>query len=157
MGQRKYKRKFKVSNGEVTSVNVRVLPSKKTGTISTRVDTKHSWIYAVILVAVTFAVFYPSLSLGFVNWDDQVNILENKTLEPFTYEWSWGAVKSIFTTHVIGGYNPLSIFTFAVEKYFFAPYPTSAPFIFHFNNLWMHLVCTLLVFLIFLQFSIEQI
>jgi tetratricopeptide (TPR) repeat protein len=57
-------------------------------------------------------------------------------------------VKSIFTSGVIGNYNPLPILTFAIEKYFFSPDPAKAPFIFHFNNLWMHLACTAMVFLL---------
>jgi hypothetical protein len=55
----------------------------------------------------------------------------------------------------MGNYNPLPIFTFAIEKYFFAPNPELNPFVFHFNNLWMHLVYTALVFAIFTKLEMS--
>jgi tetratricopeptide (TPR) repeat protein len=117
---------------------------------------KEFWIPALILLAITAAVFIPSLSGSFVNWDDPENLLKNENLRAFRYEWSWPAVKAIFTTDVIGNYNPLSIFSFAIEKYLFAPDPKVAPFVFHFSNLWMHLACTLLVFVLFLQLRLGR-
>lgn len=115
------------------------------------------WVIAACVLLITLILFLPTLSLKFVNWDDPQNILENETLKVFAYQWDWKAVKTIFTSDVIGNYNPLPIFTFALEKHFFAPDPTLNPFIFHLNNLWMHLVCTLLVFIIFLQLEIGLI
>jgi protein O-mannosyl-transferase len=106
---------------------------------------------ALLVLIITLVVFLPSLSIGFVNWDDPQNLLENETLQQFAYQWDWNGVKTIFTSDVIGNYNPLPIFTFAIEKYFFAPDPALNPFIFHLNNLWMHLVCTLLVYVLFIQ------
>ena len=102
-----------------------------------------------LVVLVTLIIFWPSLSLEFVNWDDPQNLLENENLTIFAYQWDWNAVKNIFKSDVMGNYNPLPIFTFAIEKYFFARNPEANPFIFHFNNLWMHLVCTALVFTLF--------
>jgi protein O-mannosyl-transferase len=106
---------------------------------------------ALPVLIITLVVFLPSLSIGFVNWDDPQNLLENETLQQFAYQWDWNGVKTIFTSDVIGNYNPLPIFTFAIEKYFLAPDPALNPFIFHLNNLWMHLVCTLLVYVLFIQ------
>lgn len=57
----------------------------------------------------------------------------------------------MFLSDASGNYNPLTIVSFAIEKYFFAPDPASAPFIFHFDNLWMHLVCTLAVYILFIK------
>ncbi|OPZ97519.1 MAG: hypothetical protein BWY70_01480 [Bacteroidetes bacterium ADurb.Bin408] len=53
-------------------------------------------------------VFYPVLQADFVNWDDDVNIYENDAVLQFD-------VKEIFSTTVIGNYNPLTILTFAIE------------------------------------------
>lgn len=116
------------------------------------------FILSVITVLViTFLVFIPSLSAGFVNWDDPQNLLENETLKAFATNWNWASVKTIFNSDVIGNYNPLPIFTFAVEKYFFAQNPVEHPFIFHFNNLWMHLVSTLFVFFIFSKLGLSRV
>ena len=122
--------------------------------------TKTDWQFralAALLLVITFLLFVPSLSLHFVNWDDPDNLLENKTLQAFSYGWSWDAVKAIFTTDVIGNYNPLPILTFGIEKYFFAPDPVKAPFIFHFDNLWMHLLCTLFVYMLFTKMKLSRI
>lgn len=108
-------------------------------------------IFAALLLAVTFIVFIPSLSLEFVDWDDPGTILENPHLVPFADQWSWDAIKNMFLSDASGNYNPLTIVSFAIEKYFFAPDPASAPFIFHFDNLWMHLVCTLCVYILFIK------
>ncbi len=116
--------------------------------------TKTNLLFIAILITATFAALYPTLSCGFVDWDDPYYLLENDQLKPFTTTWDWHAVKNIFLSNLNGNYNPLPIFTFAIEKYFFAPSPEASPFIFHFTNLWMHVICTLLVFIIFLKMRV---
>lgn len=91
-----------------------------------------------IAVAITMVVFFNSLGNDFVNWDDDVNILENPNLTAF----NWAAIKGIFTSDVIGNYNPLTILTFAIEKHLFGLNPT----VFHVNNLILHMVCVFLVY-----------
>jgi len=95
----------------------------------------------LIVLAVTLIVFIPSLSNDFVNWDDDVNIIENVNLEKF----NWESIKNIFHPvegHVIGNYNPLTIFTFAIEKHLVGLDAT----LYHVNNLILHLLCTFLVY-----------
>jgi len=98
-----------------------------------------SLLPALLALAITFIAFVPSLSNGFVNWDDNINIYENKAIESL----DWAHVKSIFTSTVIGGYNPLTILTFAVEKHFVG----FSPRLYHVDNLILHLMCVLLAFL----------
>lgn len=131
-------------------------PKAKVKTKPITVNKTQSWGLALLLLFITFLVFIPSLSLGFVNWDDPDNLLKNESLKIFAYEWNWDAVKTIFSTDVIGNYNPLPIFSFAVEKYFFANDPQAAPFIFHFNNLWMHLACTFFVFVLMVKLGLTR-
>ncbi len=90
------------------------------------------------ILALTFVAFIPSLMNGFTNWDDGVNLIEN----PYLNAFNWQNIKSIFTTTIIGNYNPLPIFTFAIEKALFGMNAT----VFHVNNLLLHLACTGLVF-----------
>lgn len=132
------------------------LPQTKVKKQQPVIGKTQSWGLALIVVFITFLVFIPSLSLGFVNWDDPENLLKNENLKIFAYEWNWDAVKTIFSTHVIGNYNPLPIFTFAIEKHFFANNPQANPFIFHFNNLWMHLACTFFVFILLLKLGLTR-
>lgn len=95
-------------------------------------------IAIVSILLITFIAFFPSLNADFVNWDDDYNILNNENLNRF----DWDHIQGIFTSTVIGNYNPLSIFTFALEKHFFG----LDPFVFHLNNILLHLVCVFLVF-----------
>ena len=102
---------------------------------------------AIILLGTLFA-FWPSLANDFVNWDDDVNILENPNLKAF----DWPSIKAIFTDKVIGGYNPLAIFTFAIEKHFFGLNPK----VFHLNNILLHLVCVFMVYRLSLELKLSK-
>lgn len=136
----------------------RLTISKKTALTSSNSPNKFYFIFAALgITAVTLLVFIPSFKLQFVNWDDPFNLTENPTLKAFATQWNWQAVKTIFTTNVIGNYNPLPIFTFAIEKYFFANDPLLNPFIFHFDNVLLHLMCTFLVFFIFTKLEMSRI
>lgn len=57
----------------------------------------------------------------------------------------WSKTKAIFSTKVIGNYNPLTIWTFGLENYFIS---LDNPSAWHRNNILLHLLCVLLVFLI---------
>jgi len=92
----------------------------------------------LIVLAVTFIAFIPALSAGFVSWDDPAYLLENQQLKTFT----WQSIVNIFASGISGNYNPLPIFTFSIEKYFFG----FSPFIYHFDNLLLHLLCTALFY-----------
>lgn len=98
------------------------------------------------VLVVTFIVFANSIGNDFVNWDDQVNLTENPHMNGFT----WENIKKIFSTPVIGNYNPLPIFTFAIEKAIFG----LKPGVFHFNNLLLHLVCVFFAYRILLELKL---
>jgi tetratricopeptide (TPR) repeat protein len=101
-------------------------------------DQNHKIGIAALLV-ITFLVFSPALSFDFVNWDDNVNITENPYVEDLTFD----NIKKIFSTHVIGNYNPLSILTFAIETELVG---MDNPWFYHLNNILLHLLCVFLVF-----------
>jgi hypothetical protein len=74
---------------------------------------------AIALLVVTFIAFFPTFSNDFVNWDDGENIYDNANLVAF----DWNSIQKIFTSNIMGGYNPLPIFTFAIERAFFGLNP----------------------------------
>lgn len=95
----------------------------------------------LVVLAILFAtavMFGRTAGYDFVNWDDDFNIAKNPNLRYL----DWANIKGIFSSHVIGNYNPLTIFTFALEKHFFGLDPT----VFHINNVLLHLLCVFLVF-----------
>jgi hypothetical protein len=85
------------------------------------------------LVVLAIAFFIRTSGYDFVNWDDDFNIAKNPNLRYF----DWANIKGIFTTHVIGNYNPLTTFTFAVENHFFG----LKPGVFHTTNVILHAGC----------------
>ena len=99
------------------------------------------------ILAFTFILYIPSsLENQFVNWDDDVNIVENENLNTLSAE----SIKNIFTSDVIGNYNPLPILSFAIEMHVLGGYDkqtgTYNHKIFHITNLLLHLLCVFLVF-----------
>jgi len=92
----------------------------------------------LIVLAITFLIYLPSLSNDFVNWDDDVNLLENENVRGLDMYH----LKKIFTSDVIGNYNPLPILTFAIE-YAIVEYK---PWLYHFNNLMLHLIVVFLAY-----------
>ncbi len=99
------------------------------------------WKYILIALALTIIAFLPAFTNDFVNWDDDYNLANNNN----TALLNWDNIVNIFTQPVIGNYNPLPILTFAIERKFFG----LSPFIYHFDNIILHLICVFLVYRIF--------
>ena len=87
------------------------------------------WVYLLPALGLGVLVFAQTLGFDFVNWDDDVNIVENRGVTTFDLGHIW-------TETVIGNYNPLTITTFAIE---WALVGKSAA-LYHFDNLWLHLL-----------------
>jgi len=101
-------------------------------------DRQSLW-FLLAAVGITLVVFFPSLFNGFVlNWDDATYIQENDTIKAL----SWVNLKTIFTGYVNGNYHPLTILSYALE------YAVAGlkPFLYHFDNLILHLLNVALVF-----------
>jgi hypothetical protein len=116
---------------------------------------KKNVLYLSAILLISFIVYLPSLQNGFVNWDDGPNIYENPYITAIS---DWGSffesVKGIFTTDVMGNYNPLPILTFAFEKMF---YGFGRLGWWHLDNIILHLFCVLLVFRIALALGLKII
>ncbi|MFN8394191.1 MAG: hypothetical protein U0176_05890 [Bacteroidia bacterium] len=63
-------------------------------------------MFAVLVI--TACTFFGVTRLGWTNWDDNFYVYENEMVKQGDYE-------AIFTTPVIGNYNPLPIAMFAWE------------------------------------------
>lgn len=94
---------------------------------------------AVVLALAAFA-FAPVLGNGFVNWDDQANILENtayRGLSPEHLRW-------MFTTFHAGHYQPLAWITLGADYLVWG----MRPFGYHLTSVVFHLANAALVFLL---------
>lgn len=105
---------------------------------STTAATPAEWPWIALALIFTFLFFYPSLNAGFVNWDDEINVLDNAMIKNL----SWQNISQIFSSHVIGNYNPLTILSFAIQWALFGNNPAG----FHWVNLLFHLINVYLIF-----------
>ena len=130
----------------VTSASSKTMEQKSTSKSSSK------WYMGLIALAITFICFSNVGGLGFVNWDDDKNFSENPAVVNFNME-DFGALTSeIFTDHVIGNYNPLTIFSFAMDKVMFG---LDNPGPWHWENLLFHLLCVFLVYKICLLLGLS--
>ena len=122
-----------------------VISQKKTRPVQNKIGDAHitesnnkSWIWMILLTGITLFCFYNTLKNGFVNWDDDKNFLEHPAIQNLTRADFWEATKYIFTNNVIGNYNPLANWTFAIEKVWFG---FEQPKYWHLNNVILHSIC----------------
>lgn len=121
---------------------------------ATKVKTSKKYLLiALAVVAFTALCFYTAIPNGFVNWDDDKNFYENENITSLNDENFWANTKEIFKDDIIGGYNPLTIWTFAIEHQLFDKF--NNPHIWHLNNVILHLLCTFFVFLIGRKMGLE--
>src|SRR5580765_5038363 len=98
------------------------------------------WLLRLLLVGAVVAVFWPALQAGFVDWDDEVNIVNNPHLG-----FSWENIRWMFTdTSYVRRYLPLGWLSYTVDRIFFGGSPTS----YHAGNLLLHAANTLLLYAI---------
>jgi len=91
-----------------------------------------------ILILIVGLTYIPSLQNQFTNWDDSTHLLNNSSLVKLDID----SIKKIFSKTVDKVYVPLTILSFAIEYHYFK----LEPFIYHLNNVLLHLGVVLLIF-----------
>ena len=92
----------------------------------------------VAVLLLTFVVFSPALENEFTNWDDDLYVYENQSIQGLTGD----NLKKIVTKHVTGNHHPLTMFSLALNYQFSKLNPKS----YYATNIVLHLLNTLLVF-----------
>lgn len=100
---------------------------------------KKNIITILIISSLVFITFRLTLFHQFVEMDDPLHLLQNKNV----LSLEWQNIQSIFSSNVSGHYMPLTILMFAVEYHLFQ----FNPFIYHLNNLLLHIGVVILIFL----------
>jgi len=138
MSKHKQKTKEEKKAGGVQKVSGAAVAGDAGAGISKK---KTSLLLGVILVlaAITFA---NSFQNGFVNWDDDRNVYENKYLP----EISLQNLKVYFTKPLVAMYTPLVYLSYAVDYRITQLDPTG----YHATNLLLHLINASLVFFVVL-------
>lgn len=88
------------------------------------------WIAPFLIVLLTFTAFFPVLQNGFVDWDDDQNLLDNPNYRGL----GWTQLRWMFTTFHMGHYQPLSWVTFGLDYLLWG----MDPFGYHLTSLMLH-------------------
>ncbi len=99
------------------------------------------WLIPLLIAVVVFAAFLPVLRAGFVNWDDDHNIINNphlRSLGPAQLRW-------MFTQPFAGHYQPLTWLSLAVD---YQVWGLDRPGGFHLTNLVLHVFTAVAVYLL---------
>lgn len=91
-----------------------------------------------VLVIFTFIVFYKAIFYKLVLWDDNSYIIDN----PLIRDLSFNGLKKIFSTPVIGMYNPLVFLFYAIIYKFWGMEPSA----YHLFNILLHLIAVIAVY-----------
>ncbi len=100
------------------------------------------WIGFGVIAATAFIVFSPALGSELQGWDDYNYIRDNLLIRTL----SWENLVRIFSvnTIVVGNYHPLTVLSYILEY----QVAGTKPFLYHFDNLLLHLANTGLVCLL---------
>jgi tetratricopeptide (TPR) repeat protein len=143
------------SPSKKTNPVIPVRNSGKPATVASKADTSwRMWALAVLLMTALF--YFPSISNGLVNWDDEPNITDNPNLTMVEKEGLFSTFRDIFSIekgHVMGGYNPLTIFSFAIEKVMAGSFNTT---LIHSTNLLLHLLTVLFAMRVLLALGFNK-
>ena len=80
--------------------------------------------------AAACAVFWPTLSYSFLNWDDNVYVLKN----PWTRQLTWDHIRVVFTQPYFQNYLPIHIFSYMLDHAVWGLKPAG----FHLSNVLLH-------------------
>lgn len=107
-----------------------------------------TFLIIIAVLVITFVSYLPILKGEFLLWDDDVHVLENITIRGLDLEH----VLEMFTATVNKIYIPLTSLSFALEHYFFG----YDPFVYHLDNVLLHLLVVVMVFLLGQKLGLSQ-
>lgn len=105
-----------------------------------------AFLFSAVLIVV-FLSYLPVLKSDFVLWDDDVHLLDNISIRSLDGEH----LQDIFTSTVNKIYIPLTSLSFALEHHYFG----YKPFVYHLDNLLLHLAVTTFVWMIGLKLGLS--
>lgn len=100
---------------------------------------KYTFLLALLLLLTSIALS-PTFSNGFTNWDDPIQVTQNKDIQHLSSK----NIYKIASSYYVGMYQPLTTMLFAVEYAFFKNNAVG----FHTTSLVLHLFNIVLVFLL---------
>ena len=118
-------------------------PRKKSIKAKKGLPVNRLWLAVAIIAAVTFIAYIPNLSNGFVDIDDQKLILGKERI--FLHKPHRILDRDFGGVH----YKPMTYFTWMLEYRAVG----AKPFLYHFDNVLLHIINSILVFFLALQLA----
>lgn len=103
---------------------------------------KRTFVYSLLLVLLTLAVYNPVAHNGFINVDDNPYILDNANVQAGLH---WTSVKYAFTTFDQANWHPLTWLSFMSDWQLYKKNPGGH----HYTSLLFHALDVMLLFLLF--------
>ena len=97
------------------------------------------------IIILTLVIYMRSVNNDFINWDDDKLVYQNDDIKKADFHH----IKKIFSTFYVQMYQPISTLSYTVEYRFFG----SNPKIYHLDNILLHILNTILVLLLILRLS----
>jgi tetratricopeptide (TPR) repeat protein len=97
------------------------------------------------IVLFTLAVYVKSVNNDFINWDDDKLVYQNEDIKKLDVSH----IKKLFSSFYVQMYQPLSSLTYAIEYHFFGINAKVS----HFNNILLHVLNSILVFLLLFRLT----
>jgi len=108
---------------------------------------QNSWMWIAAILLLTLITLFPVLQCGFTSWDDPLYVTESSLIRSLSFD----NIVRIFSIKedVAANYHPITILSLAIDYHFSKLNPGT----YHFVNLLLHLINTLLVFIFTFKLS----
>lgn len=110
---------------------------------------KKPWLIALLLSAVTFALFSPAIGYEFINYDDNLYVFENTHV---AHGFTWDGLKYAFRTIDGASWMPVTWLSYFLDTSLYGTKPAG----YHFTNILLHAASAGLLFLV-LQRMTKQV
>ncbi len=97
------------------------------------------WLHFLVLISAILIAYSKIFNAGFMNWDDPDYVFHTADISSGL---GWQQIKNWFSTYYIGNYQPLPVFTYALDHFIGGEHP----FVYHLDNLIWHIADTALVY-----------
>jgi Flp pilus assembly protein TadD len=101
------------------------------------------WLVPLACALVTLAVFWPVLDNQFVDWDDDINFVNNPEFRGL----GWANLRFMLTTTMMGHWMPTTWITFGVDYLLWGMNPRG----YHLTNLLLHVAAAVAVYFVSLR------
>ncbi|MDP8248645.1 MAG: tetratricopeptide repeat protein [Candidatus Tritonobacter lacicola] len=102
-------------------------------------------VFLLLIFLLTFITFSPVLKAGFINWDDDENVVYREEIRSFSLD----TLPWLFTNFTVGDFKPLTWTSYMLDYRVWG----LDPFGYHLGNLILHAASSCLVFLLLIRLA----